>query len=216
MGKAYGVAINTVPFIRDFNITDLKLVGLEKPTERSLKLALNGNGLVTDYTALGSLLLRDEDGDLEVGLFVDAEAEIHGEMVKGKRQPGKLNTLATLIRRAALGAQGDNPMEVAPVCGRVIACGIDNDRNPVALTEAQGYIVMTQLADLLGNGYLGDERFDQKFLDWMARDEVQESAINIARAVERMAKLANKRDGGTMGDLPYVPEQRDKRKEYVN
>jgi hypothetical protein len=213
MGKAYGVAINPVLLIKDFGITDLKLVGLDKPIGRSLKEALNHNGLVTDYTALGSLLLDGEDGEqLEVGLFVDSDAEMHGETVNGKRQPGRLNSLATLIRRAALGAMGENPISVAPVCGRVVICKIDDDRDPHPLNEAQGYIVMTQLAELLGNGYLGDERFDQKFLDWMSTQEVQESAMEMAKVLTKIMK----RDGGTMGDLPYPEDKSEQKKELVH
>ena len=217
--KQYAVAINPVQFVKDCAPTDFKLVSLENPIQESLLAALNSRGEATNASPLGSIVVDGKDGKIEVGMFVDPEAEIHGEMVKGERQPARLNSFATLIRRAALGAQGDNPIGVAPVAGRVIVCRINDERDPMPMTEADGYILITQLAELLGNGYIGDERFDQRFLNWMSEQEVQTSVVKMAKEISRLGKLAKKdRDNApvTLGDMPYPSSDQPKKKEWTN
>ena len=218
MSGDFAILVSPVPLFSDMTTQSFYKVELEKPIKKSIKTFLTGNAVnkVTNIQALGSVVLSDEGGDFAIGFFVDREAEIHGKIVDDVLQPARLNVFATLIRRAAMGIEGENPITVAPVAGRLILCGVDDDKNPLPLTESQFNVALAQFADLLGSDYIGDEKFDQKFLNWMVSPAALEGLEKVVAESRNLSDLAGSTTFKSIGDMPYPEQGNAQKRELVN
>ena len=133
--------------------------------------------------AIGSMVLEDDKtgGSFSIGFWIDQDAPDHGKIVAGKKTGSSLNSFATIIRRAAIGIQeGVNPITVAPVAGRVVIMGVDgaDDKHPYALSERRADIAIASLLSLVGSRYIGDEEFDQMFLEAYISPTFEEDLAN--------------------------------------
>jgi hypothetical protein len=155
--------------------------------------------------AIGSMLLEDAGKmPFSIGFWIDEDAQDHGKIVSGKKTPAHLNSFATIIRRAAIGIQqGVNPITVAPVAGRVVIMGVDGEgeKNPYALSERRCDLAIAALLSLLGSNYIGDEEFDQMFLNAFISPTFEEDLENgmvskgvteetASRIVQRLSKIS--------------------------
>lgn len=163
--------------------------------------------------AIGSMVLDDDKtGSFSVGFWIDQDAPDHGKIAAGKKTASHLNSFATIIRRAAVGVQQNiNPITVAPVAGRVVVMGVDGaeDNNPYALSERRTDIAIASLLSLVGSRYIGDEEFDQMFLEayisptfeedlangMITKGVSEETATKIMRTLSKITELHKKKRG---------------------
>ncbi|CAB4199191.1 hypothetical protein UFOVP1336_18 [uncultured Caudovirales phage] len=190
-------------------------VELENAEIKSLEKVIAGqNENAQPAVEMLGTMWMEYHGDFAVGIFIDLKAEINGQIVDGKRMPSPLNPFATLIKRAAIWAKrGRNPKEIAPVAGTVAICKLDEEGNPVTMTEVEAAFVVGEFSEFLGGRYIGSEDFDQRFLNWMNTKEVESALQDAAREIN---KMRNSAEGEilSLGDMPFSGDSDEK--EYVN